>query len=159
MYWISSHSIPSSPDSPIEYGHSFNHTPCCEYTLMVYNKPALHVFISPILNNQCFNCPFQFSIKLVPWGGSLSAHCWDIMGYKVYTLMWRDGGQPSKLVQLSSLLVNGNPLQYSCLENPMDRGAWWATVHGVAESDTTERLNFHFLVLLKHPWTLASTIK
>ena len=30
---------------------------------------------------------------------------------------------------------NGNPLQYSCLENPMDRGAWWATVHGVAELD------------------------
>ena len=28
---------------------------------------------------------------------------------------------------------NGNPLQYSCLENPMDGGAWWATVHGVAE--------------------------
>ena len=27
---------------------------------------------------------------------------------------------------------NGNPLQYSCLESPMDRGAWWATVHGVA---------------------------
>ena len=31
---------------------------------------------------------------------------------------------------------NGNPLQYSCLENPMDGGAWWATVHGVAESRT-----------------------
>ena len=29
---------------------------------------------------------------------------------------------------------NGNPLQYSCLENPMDRGAWWATVHGVTET-------------------------
>ena len=31
---------------------------------------------------------------------------------------------------------NGNPLQYSCLENPMDRGAWWAAVHGVETSQT-----------------------
>ena len=34
---------------------------------------------------------------------------------------------------------NGNPLQYSCVENPMDRGAWWATVHGTAESQTQLR--------------------
>jgi len=32
--------------------------------------------------------------------------------------------------------VHDNPLQYSCLENPMDRGAWWATVHGVTKSWT-----------------------
>ena len=45
---------------------------------------------------------------------------------------------------------NGNPLQYSCLENSMDRGAWWATVHRVAKSqDMTERLTFHFLF---PPW-------
>ena len=31
---------------------------------------------------------------------------------------------------------NGTPLQYSCLENPMDGGAWWAAVHGVAKSQT-----------------------
>ena len=39
---------------------------------------------------------------------------------------------------------NGYPLQYSCLENPMDREAWWVTVHGVAKSLTG--LSFHFQV-------------
>ena len=44
---------------------------------------------------------------------------------------------------------NGTPLQYSCLENPMDRGAWWAAVHGVSKSQTrlsdfTFTLHFHF---------------
>ena len=42
---------------------------------------------------------------------------------------------------------NGNPLQYSCLENSMDRGAWWDTVHGVAESGMPERLT-HYIFML-----------
>ena len=41
---------------------------------------------------------------------------------------------------------NGNPLQYSCLENPMDGRAWWATVHGVAELDMTEDVHRHLMV-------------
>ena len=41
---------------------------------------------------------------------------------------------------------NGNQLQYLCLENPMDRGTWWATVHGVIESDTTEHAHIHNLL-------------
>ena len=36
---------------------------------------------------------------------------------------------------------NGNPLQYSCLRNAMDRGIWWATVHGVTELNMTQQLN------------------
>ena len=42
---------------------------------------------------------------------------------------------------------NGNPLQYSCLENPVDRGAWWAAVHRVAQSWTRlKRLSMHACV-------------
>ena len=46
-----------------------------------------------------------------------------------------NAGDPGSIPGLggSSGEGNGNPLQYSCLENPMDRGAWWATVHGVAK--------------------------
>ena len=38
---------------------------------------------------------------------------------------------------------HGNPLQYSCMENPMDRRAWWASPRGHKKSDTTEQLNTH----------------
>ena len=42
---------------------------------------------------------------------------------------------------------NGTPLQYWCPENPMDRGAWWAAVHGVAKSQTRLSDFFHFPLL------------
>jgi len=44
---------------------------------------------------------------------------------------------------------NGNPLQYSCLENPMDRGAWWATVHGIANV-TTSLMGYYLCFLIGH---------
>ena len=54
----------------------------------------------------------------------------------------------TSLISLTSYFItgegNGNPLQYSCLENPMDRGAWRAMVHGIAESRTWLRwLSMH----------------
>ena len=56
---------------------------------------------------------------------------------------------------------NGNPLHYSCLENPMDRGAWWDAVHGVAKSWT--RLSeftstFHIHALEKEMATHSSVL-
>ena len=56
---------------------------------------------------------------------------------------------------------NGKPLQYSCLENPMDGGAWWATVHGVATSRS--RLSdftftFHFHAMKKEMATHSSVL-
>ena len=52
---------------------------------------------------------------------------------------------------------NGTPLQYTCLENPIDGGAWWATVHGVAKS--RRRLSdFHFHALEKEMATHSSVL-
>ena len=62
----------------------------------------------------------------------------------------------------------GNPLQYSCLENPMDGGAWWAAVHGVAKSwtqlsDFTFTFHFHasrlnFYQNVRNDWILSNYI-
>ena len=72
-------------------------------------------------------------------------------------------GDPGSVPQLgrSSGEGNGNPLRYSCLENSMDRGAWWAIVHGVAESRT--RLSdftftFHSYALEKEMATHSSVL-
>ena len=56
---------------------------------------------------------------------------------------------------------NGNPLQYSCLENPMDGGAWWAAVHEVARSQTrlgNFTFTFHFHALEKEMATCSSVL-
>ena len=58
-------------------------------------------------------------------------------------------------------LYNGTPLQYSCLENPMDRGAWWTAFHGVAKSGTQLSdftFTFHFHALEKEMATHSSVL-
>ena len=52
---------------------------------------------------------------------------------------WLGGSSPGE--------GDGNAFQYSCLENAMDRGAWWAAVQGVAKSNLTEHIHIYNLVL------------
>ena len=91
---------------------------------------------------------------------------WIIVHLPSSDLFWA----PSSKVKLGNTCLahtwelsvgDGTPLQYSCLENPMDGGAWWAAVHGVAESRT--RLSdlsftFHFHALEKEMATHSSTL-
>ena len=74
----------------------------------------------------------------------------EIKRWQEYTELYKKGREG-----------NGTPLQYSCLENPIDGGAWWATVHGVAKSRT--RLSdftfiFHFHALEKEMATHSSVL-
>ena len=61
--------------------------------------------------------------------------------------------------KLPNLSGNGNPLQYSCLENPRDRGAWWAAVYGVAQSRTRlkrlSRVERWVSTLVSYIWLLT----
>ena len=71
-----------------------------------------------------------------------------------------NAGDPGSIPGLgrSSGEGNGNPIQYSCLENPMYRGTWRAAVHGVAESDTTQRLNTATIFIHVHVLPLLENV-
>ena len=72
------------------------------------------------------------------------SHPHKTTGKTVSLTRWTFVGKVMSLLFMLSRLViregNGNPLQNSCLENPRNRGAWWAAVYGIAESDPTEAI-------------------
>ena len=89
-------------------------------------QPEFRVFIlmTAFFIGKISNC-FFFIAWLAVVVKNLPANTEDIRyAGLILGLGWSPGG------------LHGNPLQYSCLENPMDRGAWWATVHRVAKSQT-----------------------
>ena len=97
---------------------------------------------------KCFKCviPFDQAISLQMLFNEIVIHSMRFgrtsssSGVKNLTANTRDVG----LIPGSGISPgegNGNPLWYSCLGNPMDRGAWGATVHGVARVSMTEQLN------------------
>ena len=75
---------------------------------------------------------------------------------------WRAAsGTPRKQIKAHVTRSNGTPLQYSCLENPTDGGAWWAAVHGVTKSRTrlsNFTFTFHFHTLEKEIATHSSVL-
>ena len=103
----------------------------------------------------CFLMSWNFSPIFHLYGGKVSPglhSCfetpnWEILGWQalpgdseVKTSAWNAGDLGSiPGLGRSPGERNGNPLQYSCLENPVEGGAWWATVHGISKSQT--RLN------------------
>ena len=109
----------------------------------------------PLKSSSCFRSPD----RLFFLQGSHSS-------IKKFILKWSKDQTTIKVwlavLQSSSLGEgNGTPLQYSCLENPMDRGAWWAAVHGVAKSQT--RLSdftftFHFYASEKEMATHSTVL-
>ena len=89
----------------------------------------------------------------------ISNVCLHYVNYKLVTILIQ-----ASVIHTTAMAYrkgNGTPLQYSCLENPMDGGAWWATVHGATKSQT--RLSdftftFHFHALEKEMATHSSLL-
>ena len=88
----------------------------------------------------------------------LQASWW--LGHATVLIGYRGEGIPNWYLPASvSGESNGNPLQYSCLENPMGGGAWWAAVHGVAKSQLSDfTFIFHFHALEKEMATHSSVL-
>ena len=105
-----------------------------------YNSPILSIW---------FDRYGQISTIVNPSPQSILEHFYD---------------SPNSLISLCRQYLgegNGTPLQYSCLENPMDRGAWWAAVHGVTRSRTQLSdfsFTFHFYALEKEMATHSSVL-
>ena len=106
-------------------------TPLC---IRYSNASYVHFFLFT-----CYRMSWASQVVLVV--KNLSANAGDIRDVGLIPGSGRSSGEG-----------NHNPLQYSYLENPMDRGAWWATVYRIAKSWTRlKQLNTHTLLSPKHP--------
>ena len=146
-----------------QVGMSSNHLIlCCPLLLLSSIFPSIRVFCNKSVLRIRWPKYWRFSFSISPsneysWQFSLRIDWFDLFAVLglFKSLLQHHSSKPS-IFQCSAFLIvqlfcNGNPLQYSCLENPMDGGAWGArrSLGGHSpwvreESDTTERLHFHF---------------
>ena len=120
-------SYPSGSSQSTSPEHSIS---CIKPGLVIYfaydNIHASMLFshiIPPLPSPTESKSQFFTSVSLLLY--CIQGHHYHLSKFHIYALLYCTGGEG-----------NGTPLQYSCLENPMDGGAWWATVHGVAQSRT-----------------------
>ena len=103
---------------------------------LVKQLPSLLFFF--VLSERVCVSWHYFFLKYLLWYTSEPIWAWNFLWGQI-SLYWGFPGVSGE--------SDGNPLQCSCLENPMDGGAWSAAFHGVAELDATERLHFPFSLL------------
>ena len=109
---------PEHPVSSIEPGLAIHFT----YNNLHVSIPFSHVILpspSPTESKRLFNTSVSLLLSHIQ-----GSH-YHLSKFHIYALVYCFGGEG-----------NGTPLWYSCLENPMDGGAWWAAVHGVTQSQT-----------------------
>ena len=100
-----------------------------------------------------------------PWFIAFANVCgvntFTMTDFKLLIETWSHGTQNLEDLRVSGREGNGTPLQYSCLANPVDGGAWWAAVHGVTRSQaqlSDSTFTFHFHALEKEMATHSSVL-
>ena len=109
---------------------------CPNKTLFVHtNNPGVAAYPTPELELKSF---FLYTKKLMPREVKIFGKGHSLPGGSAVKNLLANAGDQGSIYALgrSPGEGNGNPLQYSCLRNPMDRGAWRAIVHGVTKSQT-----------------------
>ena len=115
------------------YSKSYNMNKSQEYNVKkklkhIEEKQKLSLISLKVAKHQKLNKLLHKKEELLPWWLSNKETAYNAGAPAVMASIPRSGRSPGG--------GHGNPLNYSCLENPMDRGAWWATVHWVTKSQT-----------------------
>ena len=103
------------------------------------DRQAWRVVVHEVTKSQTRLSDFTFTFHSHALEKDMATHS-SVLAWKIPWTEEPGGLLGSQRIRHSSCIGegNGNPLQCSCLDNPRDRGAWWAAIYGVAESDTAE---------------------